>query len=104
MRATNAEQLGLYYAIGGYVSSNTREGFWGTGALTSISERLQSKLPGLRGFSERNLKYMRTFYEEWSPLLGSDSVNSALPSAESGEVQDLEGHARGPPARAATHR
>jgi len=86
VKATNAEQLGLYYAIGGYVSSNTREGFWGTGALASISERLQRKLPGLRGFSERNLKYMRTFYEEWSPLLGSDSIKSALPSAEGDEI------------------
>jgi len=85
-RATNAEQLGLYYAIGGFVSTNTRDGFWGQGALSSISERLQKELPGLRGFSERNLKYMRTFYEAWSPLLESGSANSALPSAESGEI------------------
>ena len=85
-KATNAEQLSLYYAIGGYVSSNTRDGFWGTGALSSISERLQKKLPGLRGFSERNLKYMRTFYEEWSPLLESGSVSSALPSAKTSEI------------------
>ena len=43
MKATNGEQLSLYYAIGGYVSTNTRDGFWGTGALSSISERLQKK-------------------------------------------------------------
>lgn len=48
--------------------------------------RLQKKLPGLRGFSERNLKYMRTFYEEWSPLFESGSVNLALPSAETSEI------------------
>lgn len=82
VKATNGEQLSLYYAIGGYVSTNTRDGFWGTGALSSISERLQKKLPGLRGFSERNLKYMRTLYEEWSPLLEFAYEDSAEAFAE----------------------
>ena len=31
VKATNGEQLSLYYAIGGYVSTNTRDGFWGPG-------------------------------------------------------------------------
>ena len=84
VKATNGEQLSLYYAIGGYVSTNTRDGFWGTGALSSISERLQKKLPGLRGFSERNLKYMRTFYVEWSPILEFAYEDSAEASAELG--------------------
>lgn len=34
-RATNVEQLSLYFAIGGYVSANSREGTWGTGAKRS---------------------------------------------------------------------
>ena len=60
-KATNAQQLQLYYAVGGYISSNTRKGAWGTGALKSISEQLQNELPGLRGFSERNMYYMKKF-------------------------------------------
>ncbi len=64
-KSTNAQQLQLYYAVGGYISANTRSGAWGTGALKAISGQLQRELPGLRGFSERNLKYMRTFFEEW---------------------------------------
>ena len=64
------------------ISQFSVHGFWGTGALSSISERLQKKLPGLRGFSERNLKYMRTFYEEWSPLLEFAYEDSAEASAE----------------------
>lgn len=90
VKATNGEQLSLYYAIGGYVSTNTRDGFWGTGALSSISERLQKKLPGLRGFSERNLKYMRTFYEEWSPLLEFAYEDSAEASAETVAADAIE--------------
>jgi len=48
------------------ISEHSRKGYWGTGAIASISEQLQRELPGLRGFGERQLKNMRTFYEEWS--------------------------------------
>ena len=34
--AANKEQLSLYYGIGRYVSKNSREGFWGKGAIESI--------------------------------------------------------------------
>ncbi|GHU15992.1 hypothetical protein FACS1894163_04530 [Spirochaetia bacterium] len=61
----NAEQLKLYYAIGQYVSENSRTGKWGAGAIDSISSQLQQELPGLRGFSATNMKYMRIFFEEW---------------------------------------
>lgn len=64
----NGHQLMLYYGIGKYISSNSREGFWGKGAIDFISDRLDKELPGLRGFSARNLRYMRTFYEEWAYL------------------------------------
>ena len=83
-KATNAEQLALYYAVGGYVSANTRSGKWGTGAIDSISGQLQRELPGLRGFSGRNLKYMRTFYEEWSLDLEGQTAHSAVATAELG--------------------
>ena len=67
-RSVNEKQLTLYYGIGKYISANSRKGFWGKGAIDTISERLQNELPGLRGFSARNLRYMRAFYEEWSVL------------------------------------
>ena len=82
-RVANSNQLALYYGIGSYVSANTRSGKWGTGALASISSQLQKELPGLRGFSERNLKYMRTFFEEWQEQIEGGSSLSALASAES---------------------
>lgn len=50
--------------IGKYISLNSRNGFWGKGAIDAISEQLDKELPGLKGFSARNLRYMRTFYEE----------------------------------------
>ncbi|MBR7001860.1 MAG: DUF1016 family protein [Neisseriaceae bacterium] len=62
----NSEVLSLNYGIGQYVSKNSRQGFWGTGAIETISERLHKELPGLRGFSAANLKFMRQFYEVWN--------------------------------------
>ena len=77
-RSVNEKQLILYYGIGKYISQNSRSGFWGKGAIDAISERLDRELPGLRGFSARNLRYMRTFYEEWTILDGSSSDNKEI--------------------------
>jgi len=64
---TNTEMLSLYYGIGSYVSANSRQGTWGTGAIEEISSRLREELPGLRGFSARNIRLMRQFFEAWQP-------------------------------------
>ena len=68
LAAVNQEQLALYYGIGRFISQNSRAGFWGKDAVDTISRQLSSEIPGLRGFSPRNLRNMRTFYEEWSAL------------------------------------
>lgn len=78
-RTVNEKQLMLYYGIGKYISLNSRSGFWGKGAIDAISEQLDKELPGLRGFTSRNLRYMRTFYEEWKML---DSVGQNEKIAE----------------------
>ena len=79
-RLANAEQLKLYFSVGGYVSANTRQGKWGTGAIEAISRSLQAELPGLRGFSPSSMKYMRQLYEEWSSI-----ANRATVSNDSGD-------------------
>ena len=74
-KSVNERQLMLYYGIGKYISQNSREGFWGKGAIEAISEQLDKELPGLKGFSARNLRNMRTFYEEWS-ILDQENLSS----------------------------
>jgi len=98
VKGVNQEQLALYYGVGRYISENTRNKKWGSGALKSISERLRQELPGLRGFSETNLKNMRTFYEAWNIIESNSSVatddlaNSQQPTdVESEECVDNEG-------------
>lgn len=80
LRRANRTLLSLYYGIGRYVSANSREGTWGTGAIAAISERLQKELPGLHGFGERNIKNMRMFYEFWSPLIERQPLDADLGS------------------------
>ena len=65
-RKANVEHLKLYFHVGAYVSANSRNGTWGTGAIAAISEKLSLELPGLRGFSPTNMKNMRIFYEQWA--------------------------------------
>ena len=68
IKSVNAKQLQLYFAIGKYISFNSRNGVWGEGAIDAISEKLEKEMPGLRGYSGRNLRLMRQFYDEWSFL------------------------------------
>lgn len=68
LAGVNQEQLALYYGIGRFISNNSRAGFWGKDAIETISKQLSAEMPGLRGFSPRNLRNMRTFYEQWSTL------------------------------------
>lgn len=77
LAGVNQEQLALYYGIGRYISQNSRAGFWGKDAIDTISRQLSAEMPGLRGFSSRNLRNMRTFYEEWSALDSNLAVTTA---------------------------
>lgn len=81
VKSVNEKQLSLYYGIGKYISLNSRNGFWGKGAIDAIAEQLDKELPGLRGFSARNLRYMRTFYEEWK-VLDEPSCSEKTPKRE----------------------
>jgi predicted nuclease of restriction endonuclease-like (RecB) superfamily len=82
----NKEQLSLYYGIGRYVSQNSREGFWGTGAIEQISTMLQKELPGLRGFSVANIKNMRQFYEEWQSVINCQPMAGDLQVCENESI------------------
>ena len=73
-KGVNRIQLAVYFAIGKYISLNTRKNKWGTGALETISQQLRKELPGLRGFSVTSMKNMRKFYENWQMLDSNSSV------------------------------
>lgn len=84
-RAANKQLLSLYYAVGKFVSENSREGVWGTGAIDTISAQLRREMPGLRGFSATNIKYMRIFFEQWSLVINRQPLADDLKIAENCE-------------------
>ena len=97
LKDVNRVQLAVYYAIGKYLSKNTRKLAYGSGALKAISDQLRREMPGLRGFSENSLKNMRKFYEAWTILdineatkvqttVGQPSENSTIAIVENKEV------------------
>jgi len=91
-KLANAEILKLYYNIGKVLDKKFESEKWGTKILDRISAQLQQELPGIRGFSARNMAKMRGFYHAWSseqeilPLLTAkleNAENSILPSVTS---------------------
>lgn len=96
-KGINRIQLATYFSVGKYVSANTRQGVWGSGALEAISTRLRQLLPGLRGYSAESLKLMRRFYEGWQELDAEavrghnnrDNSVIAITELESSENQQL---------------
>ena len=92
-KLVTGEQLSLYFGIGGYVSANSREGTWGTGAIDRISEQLRRELPGLRGFSATSIKKMRTFYEFWCQYINRPPLAGDLQTTEDKQIIDIDSFA-----------
>lgn len=77
----NKEQLLLYYNTGWKLSETIAFEKWGNSILKNIAVDLQAEIPGLRGFSERNLYNMKLFYETYR-----SAIISHLPTAELNDV------------------
>ena len=56
----NRELIALYWHIGQTILDNTK---YGTGFLENLSRDILSEFPTIKGFSVRNLNYMRKFAE-----------------------------------------
>lgn len=59
--SVNQELLRLYWEIGKGIIERQAKTNWGDKMLSQLSKDLRSSFPGMKGFSLRNLKYMRTF-------------------------------------------
>jgi len=63
--SVNKELIFLYWDIGrNILERQTREG-WGTKVIDKLSQDLMRSFPEMKGFSPRNLKYMRKFADEY---------------------------------------
>ncbi|MBF8272028.1 MAG: hypothetical protein HW380_1133 [Magnetococcales bacterium] len=63
--AVNRELVLLYWQIGrDILERQAREG-WGSKVIERLAHDLRTAFPDIKGFSTRNLKYMRAFAEAW---------------------------------------
>ncbi|WP_328296160.1 PDDEXK nuclease domain-containing protein [Kineococcus sp. NBC_00420] len=77
-RAANTELLRLYYSIGRDILERQDHAGWGGKVIDRLAADLRDAFPDLRGFSVRNLHYMRAVAAAWPEE--SDFLQS--PSAE----------------------
>jgi len=77
--AVNRELVLLYWQIGGdIVDRQTQEG-WGAKVIERLAQDLRNIFPDMKGFSPRNLKYMRAFAQAWPDSEFVQEVLAQLP-------------------------
>ena len=63
--AVNRELVLLYWQIGRDILARQTEQGWGTKVIDRLAQDLRAAFPDMKGFSPRNLKYMRAFADAW---------------------------------------
>ncbi|HRP02204.1 MAG TPA: PDDEXK nuclease domain-containing protein, partial [Candidatus Kapabacteria bacterium] len=72
--AVNKELILFYWELGSMISQKIRQSNWGDKILENVSKDLKEAFPEMSGFSERNLKYCKFFYEFYSESIGQQLV------------------------------
>lgn len=65
LAAANTEMLLTNWSIGADILARQSRQGWGAKIIDRLAADLSKQYPGLRGFSPRNLRYMRTFAAAW---------------------------------------
>jgi len=72
----NSELLNFYWELGREITEKQKEAKWGDKFLERLSKDLMEEFPEVKGFSLRNLKYIRQWYLFWSNIkeIGQQAV------------------------------
>lgn len=72
----NSTLLEFYWQLGGDIVEKQKASQWGEGFLAQLSEDLTREFPDIKGFSLRNLKYVRQWYSFYTsaPEIGQQAV------------------------------
>jgi len=77
--AVNRELVFLYWQIGRDILARQAEQGWGAKVIERLAHDLRTAFPEMKGFSPRNLKYMRAFAETWPDEEFVQAVLAQLP-------------------------
>lgn len=58
----NSELLNFYWELGADIVEKQANAKWGDGFLSKLSHDLMAEFPDMKGFSERNIKYIRQWF------------------------------------------
>ena len=64
--SVNSELIQLYWQLGSEIEQRQKTATWGDKFLKQLSQDLMSEFPEMKGFSHRNLKYIRQWYQFYS--------------------------------------
>jgi hypothetical protein len=67
-QSANAEMLATYWDIGKMIHERQQLEGWGKGVIPRLAADLKNELSDVKGFSERNILRMLTFYKEYQSL------------------------------------
>jgi predicted nuclease of restriction endonuclease-like (RecB) superfamily len=77
--AVNRELILLYWEIGRSILVRQEQEGWGAKVIDRLSADLKKAFPDLKGFSPRNLKYMRSFAEAYPDFQFVQQVVAQIP-------------------------
>lgn len=75
----NRELVLLYWEIGQDILERQTKQGWGSKVVDTLARDLRTAFPDMKGFSPRNLKYMRAFAEAWPDREFVQAVLAQLP-------------------------
>jgi predicted nuclease of restriction endonuclease-like (RecB) superfamily len=79
--SVNRELVLLYWQIGHEISARMKEQGWGAKVVDRLARDLKHEFPEMKGFSPRNLRYMRAFAEAYPDEAMLQQVVATLPWA-----------------------
>lgn len=77
--AVNHELVLLYWQLGKDILDRQAQQGWGSKVIDRLAHDLRTAFPDMKGFSPRNLKYMRAFAEAWPDAEFVQVVLAQLP-------------------------
>lgn len=77
--AANEEQIRLYHEIGAEILQRLSSQGWGAKVIDRLSLDLRDSFPDMKGFSSRNLKYMKVFAQVCPDLQIGQQSAAQLP-------------------------
>jgi len=85
IKVVNKELILLYWNIGNVILNNSK---WGSKFIDSLAKDIKVEFPALKGFSVRNLKYMRKFAELYTDFEFVQTLSAQITWSHNIEIMD----------------